>query len=611
MYSVLKHPICILFLLLLAFIKVEAQDDVNDKLAVQFYEQKQFDKALPYFTKLYKQQPDAYFDFYLNCLIETHDLQAAEKTAKKQIKRSELNSHIYVKLGTIYKLMGNTEKEKEQYTKAIKEVIPVQSTIFQLAHAFEEQGLYDYALEVYKKGRKQTPDSYPYYYEMADVYKKKGDLKAMINEYLDAIEFRETEIFTVQSHLQESLGYDDKNGGLKNPILKQELLKRIQERGDKTIFSEFLIFLLNQQKDFEGSFVQNRALDKRQKGDGFRLLELAKIAVSNENYEVAEKCYQYILSKGKENPYYDAVSIEILNTRYLQLTNQINPLASDIIKLSANIESAIKEYGISHLTLPLIKKSALLKAYYLNEPQASIDFLDDVISKYAFSKTQLAEIKLDLGDMNLLIGNIWDASLLYSQVEKDFKYDVIGQEAKFRNSKLSYYASDFKWAKAQCDVLKGSTSKTIANDALDLSLIITDAIGIDTNAAPLSMFASAELLLIQHQYDKAIARLDSINLIFTQHTLGDDIYYKKADVYKQTNRYAEAAKMYENILEFYPNELYGDDALFKEAELYERYLNDKEKAKQLYQDILTKYPSSIYVVDARKRYRDLRGDIIN
>ena len=93
--------------------------------------------------------------------------------------------------------------------------------------------------------------------------------------------------------------------------------------------------------------------------------------------------------------------------------------------------------------------------------------------------------------------------------------------------------------------------------------------------------------------------------------MGDDIFYKKAEIYKQTNRYADAAKMYENILEFYPNELYGDDALFKEAELYERNLNDKEKAKQLYQELLTKYPGSIYVVEARKRYRDLRGDIIN
>lgn len=584
---------------------------MDEKLAMQFYEQKQYEKAASYFDNLYDKNPDAYFTYYYKCLVEIKEYSKAEKVLKKQIKRNDTAFHLYVWLGKLYKLQNNPDKEKEQYNKAIKELIPIQSYVFVLAHAFEDEELYDYALEVYKKGRKETRDSYPYYYEVAELYKKKGDLKAMVNEYLDAIEFRESELYTAQTNLQQSLGYDEKNGGLNNPILKQELQKRIQQHSDKMIFSEFLIFLLNQQKDFEGSFVQNKALDKREKSDGTRLMELAKLCISNENYTVAEKCYQYVINKGKDNPYYDIANIEKLNSQYLQITNQATPNPADVTALSSNIEAAIKQYGISNLTIPLIKKSAALKAYYLNKPQEAIQSLEEVITQYTFDKNILAELKLDLGDMNLLVGNIWDASLLYSQVEKDFKYDVVGQGAKFRNAKLSYYASDFKWAKAQCDVLKGATTKTIANDALDLSLIITDAIGIDSNDVPLSMFASADLLVLQHQYDKALARLDSINSVFSEHTLGDDIYYKKAEIYKRTNRYAEAAKMYENILEFYPTDLYGDDALFKEAELYERFLNDKEKAKQLYQDILVKYPGSIYVVDARKRYRDLRGDIIN
>lgn len=587
-----------------------AQKITDDKLAMQFYEQKQYDKAASYFDNLYNKNPDAYFTYYYKCLVEIKEYSKAEKILKKQIKHNDTAFQLYVWLGKLYKLQNNPDKEKEQYNKGIKELIPLQNYVFVLAHAFEDEELYDYALEVYKKGRKETRDNYPYYYEMAELYKKKGDLKAMVNEYLDAIEFRESELYTAQANLQQSLGYDDKNGGFNNPILKQELQKRIQHT-DKTIFSEFLIFLLNQQKDFDGSFVQSKALDKRQKEDGTRLIDLAKLCVSNENYMVAEKCYQYIISKGKDNPYFDIATIEKLNANYLQITNQPNANAADVIALNKNIETVIKEYGVSNLTLPLIKKSALLKAYYLNNPQEAIQSLEEVITQYTFDKTIVAEIKIDLGDMNLLVGNIWDASLLYSQVEKDFKYEVVGQNAKFKNAKLSYYASDFAWAKTQCDVLKGATTKTIANDALDLSLVITDAIGIDTNTAPLSMFASAELLILQHQYDKALARLDSINLIFSEHTLGDDIYYKKAEIYKLTNRYAEAKKMYENILEFYPTELYGDDALFKEAELCERYLNDKEKAQQLYQDMLTKYPGSIYVVEARKRYRDLRGDIVN
>lgn len=594
-----------------SFVSLRAQRSIDDKLAIQFYEQKQYDKAIIYFDKLFDKLPDVYFNHYYNSLIELKDYKTAEKITKKQIKRNGSNSQLYVKLGKVYMLMENTEKGKEQYDKAIKNLVPEQNNVFVLAHAFEEMELYDYAIDVYKKGRKATFEVYPYFYEIADLYKKKGDLKAMVNEYLDAIEFRESEIYTAQTNLQQSLGYDDKDGGFNNPILKQELIKRIQQQPDKTIFSEFLIFLLNQQKDFEGAFIQSKALDKRQKSDGTRLMELAQLCIDNENYEVAEKCYQYILSKGKNNPYQDIAKIERLNAGYLQLTHLVNPLLTNLLALLTNLEIVIKEFGISNLTLPLIKKSALLKAYFLNKPQEAVQLLEDITTQYAFDKNEIAEIKLDLADMYLLIGNIWDASLLYSQVEKDFKYEVLGQVAKFKNAKLSYYASDFKWAKSQCDVLKGATSKTIANDALDLSLVITDAIGVDTNTAPLSMFASAELLMMQHQYQQAIARLDSINTLFNEHTLGDDIYYKKAEIYKRKSLYEEAVKMYENIVEFYPNELYGDDALFKEAEIYELYLNDKEKAKQLYTDLLVKYPGSIYVVETRKRFRQLRGDSLN
>lgn len=606
----MKQKIFIALFVLLNAI-VFAQKNNDDKLAMQFYEQKEYDKAVVYFDKLYDKSPDAYFTYYYKCLVETKDYSKAEKILKKQIKRNETAFQLYVWLGKLYKIQNNTEKEKEQYNKAIKELIPLQNYVFVLAHAFEDEELYDYALEVYKKGRKETKDSYPYYYEVAELYKKKGDLKAMVNEYLDAIEFRESELYSAQANLQQSLGYDDKNGGFNNPILKQELQKRIQQKPDKTIFSEFLIFILNQQKDFDASFTQCKALDKRQKEDGTRLMDLARLCISNENYTVAEKCYQYVITKGKENPYYDIAAIEKLNANYAQLTTQSNPLIGDIALLETNMTNAVKQYGISNLTLPLIKKSALLKAYYLNKPQEAISDLEDVTAKYTFDKNTLAELKIDMGDMNLLVGNIWDASLLYSQVEKDFKYEVVGQEAKFKNAKLSYYASDFKWAKSQCDVLKGATTKTIANDALDLSLVITDAIGVDTNDAPLSMFAKADLLIIQHQYDKALLKLDSINSLFSEHTLGDDIYYKKAEIYKKTNRYEDAAKMYQNIVEYYPTELYGDDALFKEAELYERNLNNIDKAKELYQEILIKYPGSIYVVEARKRFRDLRGDAIN
>lgn len=591
----------------------QKQPNNFDKLAMQYYEQKEFEKANLYFEELYSFNQNAWYNLYFKSLLGAKDYSEAEKITKKQLKQNKNNVTLYVYLGRIERLQNPDKKEKEFYEKALKELIPMQPFIQNLAAAFLEDKLYDYALETYSRGRKATPD-YPYFYERADIYKAKGDIGAMINEYLDALEFRETEIQTVQMNLQNSLGYDDQEGGIRNPLLKAELQKRIQKNPDKIILSEFLIFIQKQQQDFDGAFVQTRALDKRLKEDGRRVYELAKICVSNQQWDAAKRCYDYIVEKGSNNPYYDAAILDGLNVEYLSLTQKAQPSAEALLLLEQKLTTANDKYKTSFLNTQIIKNLVNLKAYYLNKSNEAItilsDFLDQAGAGGMNSKSELtySEYKIMLGDIYLIKGEIWEASLLYSQVEKAYKYEAIGQEAKYRNAKLSFYAGDFAWAKTQADVLKGATTKLIANDALDLSLIITDAIGVDTNDIPLKLFSSAELMVLQHKYPQAIARMDSINQLFSNNTLGDDIYYKKAQIYFTIGKYADAEAMYKNIIEYYPSDLYGDDAQFKLAELYEKQLNDKEKAKTAYQDVLLKYPGSIFTVEARKRYRELRGD---
>lgn len=581
----------------------------KEALAMQYYEQKEYEKANVYFEELYDKNPNLWYPNYFKSLLAVKDYDKAEKVTKKQIRNNKNDVSYYVHLGKVYNLSGEKKKENEAYDKAIKDLYAVAPFITNLAQAFIEEKLYDRAIETYNKGRKTTPD-YPYMYERAEVYKLQGNLTAMINEYLDAIEFRESELYTAQANLQNSLGYDDDNSGLKNPILKQELQKRIQEKPDKIVLAEFLIFILKQQRDFDGAFVQCRSLDKRLKEDGNRVYELAKICVANRSWETASRCFQYLIDK-PNSPYSESSAIEILSVEYELVIEKAQPTLQELTAVEQKLETALNKYKGTFMQTYVVKNLSSLKAYYLNKPLEAIALIETVIQNPGLKPLDKAGYKIAQADVYLLVGEIWEASLLYSQVEKDFKFEPIGHEAKFKNAKLSFYAGDFKWAKTQCDVLKGATTKLIANDALDLSLIITDAIGVDTNDLPLKMFSSAELMIIQHRYNDAINRMDSINSLFNTHTLGDDIFYKKANIYERTQKFVDAEKMYKQILEFYPTELYGDDAQFKLAELYHYKLKDAEKAKEAYEKVVTGYPGSIYVVEARKRYRELRGDKIN
>ncbi|MES2395397.1 MAG: tetratricopeptide repeat protein [Bacteroidota bacterium] len=604
----LKH---ILFLFAFAFLHVNtsAQTNTDLQLAQQFYDNKEFDKALDYYEKLYnKISSEEFYTPYLNCLLELKEFKTAEKVIKKQIKRNPERPELFIDLGTVYERAEDSGKAKNTWELAIKS-IKHDDQVFIVAKAFMAIKQYDYAILTYLRGRKMSENDYPFSFELADVYAIKGDKMAMINEYLDVLESQDSYIQSVQNALQTSFGNEADTR--QNELLKGELLKRIAKNPDKTILSELLIWMQIQQKDFEGAFIQAKALDKRKKEDGNRIMNLAKLCTQNESYDVAVKAYQYVISKGSDNFFYANARMELLDVSYQKIVLKGNYNLIDLTELEKNYQITITELGKSANTAPLLKKLAHLQAFYLNKPADAIALLEEAIALPQLALPIQAECKLELADILLMTGDIWEASLRYSQVEKSFKYDVIGQEAKFRNARISYYTGDFMWAQAQLDVLKGATAKLIANDAMDLSLLISDALAIDTNVAPLMIFSRADLLAFQNKDGQAKITLDSINTLFPSHALADDILYRKAQIELKHARYTEAAAYYDTIVKNYGDDILGDDALFKLAGLNEDQFKNLEKAKELYQQLLIKYPGSLYVVEARKRFRKLRGDSFN
>ncbi|MES2138407.1 MAG: tetratricopeptide repeat protein [Bacteroidota bacterium] len=604
----LKH---ILFLFTFAFLHLNtsAQTNTDLQLAQQFYDNKEFDKALDYYEKLYnKVSSEEFYTPYLNCLLELKEFKKAEKVVKKQIKQKPESPDLFVDLGTVYERAEDSGKAKNSWELAIKS-IKHDDQVFIVAKAFIAIKQYDYAIATYLRGRKMSENDYPFSFELADVYAIKGDKMAMINEYLDVLESQDSYIQSVQNALQTSFG--NEADVKQNELLKAELLKRIAKNPDKTILSELLIWMQIQQKDFEGAFIQAKALDKRKKEEGNRIMNLAKLCTQNESYDVAVKAYQYVISKGPDNFFYASARMELLDVSYQKIVLKGNYNLVDLTELEKNYQITITELGKSASTVPLLKNLAHLQAFYLNKPDDAIALLGEAIALPQLTLPIQAECKLELADILLMTGDIWEASLRYSQVEKSFKYDAIGQEAKFRNAKISYYTGDFMWAQAQLDVLKGATAKLIANDAMDLSLLISDALAIDTNVAPLMIFSRADLLAFQNKDEQAKITLDSINTLFPNHALADDILYKKAKIVLKHGNYSEAAALYDTIIKNYGDDILGDDALFKLAELNENQFKNLDKAKELYQQLLIKYPGSLYVVEARKRFRKLRGDSFN
>ncbi len=582
--------------------------ETTEQLAAQFFANEEYDKAVIYYEDLYnKTHETEFYQRLLQCYLVLEQFKDAEKLVKKQQKKQPYQLAYMVDLATVYNVQGDESKAQKTYEDAIKMLAANNQQIIDLASAFLKVKEYQFAINTYLKGRKLLKGTYGFHFELAQVYNQQGKTEMMIQEYIDILNQQPGYIQSVQNALQTNLGTDE--DGKKKDILKTSLIKEIQKNSDQIVFSEMLIWLYIQELNFKGAFLQTKALDKRFRELGKRVYSLAELCIENKDYETAIECYEYVINQGNQSSLYVNSKIQLLQVYYLKITTTASYSQEDVLALEKKYENAVKELASVSNAHLMVKNLAHIKAFYLRKPQEAFELLHEFMIKTRLSDKEEAELKLELADIYMFMGDIWEASLLYSQVEKDFKQGQLGEIAKFKNAKVSFYTGDFDWAKAQLDVLKASTSKLIANDAMKLSITITDNIGIDTTKAPLFLYAQADLLSYQHQYDEALKVLDSLKNTYPIHVIVDDVLFKQHEIYFNKKEVLKAIEQLEEITKSFSQDLLADDAYYQLAQIYDYELGDKAKAKELYKKIIFDYQNSIYVVEARKRFRELDNGI--
>jgi tetratricopeptide (TPR) repeat protein len=580
----------------------------DEQLAIQFFQNRDYEKAAEVYERLYNKQPVAYYQYYYYCLIEIHDYDKAEKLVKTARKSDPDAPKYMVDLGYIYYRQGNHDKAQKMYDNALKNLTANQQQINELANAFSSHLEMDYTVKTYLRGRELLKGSYPYSLELAMTYERMGRYAEMIGEYLNLLDYKQTFLPTVEDRLQSALANDPDDS--KNEIFRKTILLRAQKEPDKSYYSELLWWYSVQQRDFGLALVQAKSLDRRLNEDGSRVFQLAKLCFSNGDYDAAIDAYKYLIAKGTACPYYIAGKAELLNTRYFKTVSAPDPPEKELLSLEKEFESEIHALGINKQSVSMVRNLAHLDAFYLGKTDQAAEQLNHVIDLNDIPALDKAECKLDLADILVFTNDVWDATLLYQQVNLDFRNDAIGQEAKFRNAKLSYYIGEFKWAQAQLDVLKAATSKLIANDAMALSLLINENFDADSGTVALGLYARADLLDFRNMEAMALRTLDSIPLLFKEHTIMNQVLFKKAQINMKEGNFPEADTLLGTLIKDFPDNILSDDALITRGRLNEEQIRNNDKAMACYQELMTQYPGSIFTVEARKRFRTLRGDKI-
>lgn len=571
-------------------------------LAKQYSVNGEPQKALEIYQKLYKQNNENYYSVYVNTLLNLKKFDEAESITKKLIRRHADDHQYAIMLGNIYTQQGNIGKADAIYDDLIKSLPADQGEIAALASQFYQSANIDYAIKIFQQGRKLLKNDNVFTYELINLYRFKRDKISLTEEYLNFLP--QNPNFINQAENAFSNVYE---GSTDYDMLKTTLLRRIQKDPQQTIYVDLLTWQYLQQKEFDLALNQALALSRRQNDDGNSIYDLCRTFITNEAYDEAIRGYEYIISKGKTTPLYIPSKIELINTKNLKVTSG-KYLPEDLLGLEKDYNDLLTEFGRNSSTAFAMQKLANLQAFKLHKLKDAQKLLEEATKLSDIRPALLADCKLDLGDIYLLNNQPWEATLLYSQVEKDFPGTAIGQDAVFRNAKMAYYTGDFTWAKGQLDVLKVATSQLIANDALNLLLLIQDNLAADSSGAALKMYARADLQIFAQNPENAVTILDSIGKKFPNNSLEDDIMMSKSRILIQQKDYAGAVPLLKKILEQHPADLWADDAVFMLGDIYENRLNDKTTAQTYYQKIITDYPGSLWINEARKRFRLLRGD---
>ena len=578
-----------------------SQREIEYQLANQKYKEQNYTEAAEIFQRLYKQyNQQHYLNQYVDCLIRLGNYTTAEKVLKDYVKKNSTAWRPITDLVYVYTIDNKKKEADKIIDDLVKELPPSKGAITSLTSTLGFRNLYEQSIKILEKASSLQIDNYNYYTELANAYQNIGDYDKCFDYYLRYAEYSPNQFENVKSRIQVIM-FNDTRGEMTD-MLRRTLLKRLQKNANDNTSAEMLVWLSLQQQDYELALDQCIGLDRRVGDYDNRIINLANITANNRKYDVAKRGYQYIIDKKENNIFRNEALIGLLNTEYQELEAK-NGNQSDYERLSNEIQNALNTLPANTHT-QLISILASIKAYHTGSPDEAETLLQNTLDKYQLGRNDIATLKMRLADIKLAQKDVWEATLLYSQIDKSMKEEPLGHEARFKNAQLRYFIGEFAWAETQLKILKAATSKLIANDAMSLSLVIKDNLEADTTGTELRRVARADYDIYRHDDKAAMLLLDSIiatgNNISKPHAL-----YKKAELMEKDGDTQQAEKLYNDIYTLYPGSYIADDALMKSAGIAAQN-KDIETAMSLYETIINEYPTSIYTTEAKRQYRNLQ-----
>ena len=570
----------------------------NEYLGQNYFDRGEFDKAVLIYEELLKSYPNnpEYFKKEILCLQQLKQFDKAELFIGNKLKRTN-SPNLYIELGYNFQLQKKQDKADKYYEEAIKTINQNPGNVYLVAVTFEQKSLLKQAIQAYELGGKLNPE-FKFDYQIALLQGQLGNLELMTDKLLDYSYVNQMNVPIVQNQILRFMAED--NQKLFTDYLRKALLLRTQKNQD-IFWNQFVSWFFVQQKEYGKAFIQEKAIYKRNPESFSTILGLARLTIDEKKYDAATEILNFVLANTND------AGLKI-QTNYQLLTIQVGlATAKDYEVINTKIDALLKEFGTGAPTFRLQLLKANFEGFYLNHFENAKSILNHLM-ELPLNVYQIAEVKLELGDLLLTNQKFNQSIIYYAQVQDDLPNDEVANEASLKMAKASYYNADFDWAQKQFTVLKSSTSQLIANDAMQMFLLISDNTVEDSTQVALKKFCKADFLAYQNKDLEALAAFKDVLSQHKGQSIEDETLFKIAKLYEKSADYTNAINNYKEIIDKHSEDIYMDEALFFSAEIYRKYLQDNVKAKEFYEKIIFNHKDSIYFVEAQTNYRKLRGD---
>jgi tetratricopeptide (TPR) repeat protein len=571
----------------------------NDQLALDYFEKGEFEKAVTLYEEIHTKQPTNLFFFekLLHCYRQLQQFDKAENLIEKR-KQKYNQPTMQIELGYNFQLQKQQDKANKYYQLALDEIQKEPNYAYQLGSNFEKKTLLDWALKAYELGQKFNPNL-NFDYQMALLQGQMGNVELMIDKLFDYAYAKPEFAPTVQSFLSRFLM---ENANESFPAyVKKTLLIRTQKTPD-IFWNQFLSWFYVQQKEYDKAFIQERAIYKRNPESFYEIVTLAQLAIEDNQDETAKTILTFVLENTSD------VGLQMQAHHFLMKMKIENATAKDYPQIQLELQELVKKFGVSPYSLKLQLLLANFEAFYRNQPKKAIEQLQKTL-ELPLNLREAAAVKMELADIMVYDEKFNQAILYYAQVEDNLKNDELAHEASMKMAKANYYKADFEWTLQQVKNLKQSSSLLIANDAIELFMLIQDNSVEDSTKTALTAFAKADLKLYQKKKDEALQAFLTILEKHKGESIQDITLLRIAQIYEQKKQFDLALNYYNKILTDHADGIFVDEALYFSAEIYRIELNQPEKAKPLYERMVLNHPDSIYFTNSRINYRILRGDV--